>query len=44
MVRAMCGQKVVARQTTKEQIDMLVLKEFIDWLAKRTELDGMDMC
>ena len=33
MVRAMCGQKVVDRKTTEEQIDMLGLKETIDWLA-----------
>ena len=30
MVRAMCGQKVVDRKTTEEQIDMLGLKETID--------------
>ena len=30
MVRAMCGQKVVGRKTTEEQIDMLGLKETID--------------
>ena len=33
MVRAMCGQKVVDRKTTEEQIDMLGLKETIDRLA-----------
>ena len=33
MVRAMCGQKVVDRKMTKEQMDMLGLKETIDWLA-----------
>ena len=33
MVRAMCGQKVVDRQTTEEQMNMLGLKETIDWLA-----------
>ena len=33
MVRAMCGQKVVDRKTTKEQMDMLGLKETIDRLA-----------
>ena len=27
MVRAMCGQKVVDRKTTEEQMDMLRLKE-----------------
>ena len=30
MVRAMCGQKVVDRKTTEEQMDMLGLKETID--------------
>ena len=33
MVRAMCGQKVVDRKTTGEQMDMLGLKETIDQLA-----------
>ena len=33
MVRAMCSQKVVDRKTTEEQMDMLGLKETIDWLA-----------
>ena len=33
MVRAMCGQKAVERKTTKEQMDMLRLKETIDRLA-----------
>ena len=33
MVRAMCGQKVVDRKMTKEQMEMLGLKETIDWLA-----------
>ena len=33
MVRAMCGQKVVDRKTTKERMDMLGLKETIDRLA-----------
>ena len=33
MVRAMCGQKVVDRKTTEEQMDMLGLQEAIDWLA-----------
>ena len=33
MVRAMCGQKVVDRNTTEEQTDMLGLKETIDRLA-----------
>ena len=33
MVRAMCGQKVIDRKTTKKQMDMLVFKETIDRLA-----------
>ena len=33
MVRAMCGQKVVDRKMTEEQMDMLGLKETIDRLA-----------
>ena len=33
MVRAMCSQKVDDRKTTEEQINMLGLKETIDWLA-----------
>ena len=33
MVRAMCGQKVVGRKTTEEQMDMLRLKETLDPLA-----------
>ena len=33
MVRAMCGQKVVDRKTTKEPMDMLGLKETIDRLT-----------
>ena len=33
MVRAMCGQKVVDRKTTEEQMGMLELKETIDQLA-----------
>ena len=32
-VRAMCGQKVVDRKTTEEQMDMLGLKETTDRLA-----------
>ena len=32
-MRAMCGQKVVDRTTTEEQMNMLGLKETIDWLA-----------
>ena len=42
--RAMCGQKVVDRKTTEEQMDMLGLMETIDRLQHRMELDGMDMC
>ena len=38
MVRAMCGQKVVDRKTTEEQIDMLGLKETIDRLATANEV------
>ena len=33
MVRDMCGQKVVDRKTTKDQMDMIGLKETIDRLA-----------
>ena len=33
IVRAMCGQKVVDRKTTEEQMDILGLKEAIDRLA-----------
>ena len=33
MVRAMCGQKIVDRKMTEEQMDMLGLKETIDRLA-----------
>ena len=33
MVRAMCGQKVVDRKTTEEQMDMLGLKKTTDRLA-----------
>ena len=32
MVRAMCGQKVVDRKATEEQMDMLELKETVDRL------------
>ena len=32
-MRAMCGQKVVDRKTTEEQMDMLGLKETIHQLA-----------
>ena len=37
-VRVMCGQKVVDRKTTKEQLDMLGLKETIDRLATANEV------
>ena len=40
----MCGQKVVDKKTTKEQMDMLGLKETIDWLATVNGLDGTHMC
>ena len=33
MVRAMCGQKVVDRKTTKKQMDILGLRETMDRLA-----------
>ena len=33
MAKAVCGQKVVDRKTTEEQMDMLALKETIDRLA-----------
>ena len=33
MVRTMCGQKVVDRKTTEEQMDLLGLRETIDRLA-----------
>ena len=33
MVRAMCSQKVVDRKTTDKQMNMLGLRETIDWLA-----------
>ena len=33
MVRAMCGQKVVDRKTTEEQMEMLRLNETLDRLA-----------
>ena len=32
-MRTVCGQKVVDRKTTKEQMNMVGLKEFTDWLA-----------
>ena len=32
-MKTMCGQKVVDRKMTEEQMDMLGLKENIDWLA-----------
>ena len=33
MVRVMCGQKVVDRKMTEEQMDMLGLKETMDQSA-----------
>ena len=33
MVRVTCGRKVVKRKTTEKQMDMLGLKETIDWLT-----------
>ena len=52
MVKAMCGQKVVERKTTEEQMDILVLKKTIDRLETangvrwyghvlRTDVDGV---
>ena len=38
MVRAMCGQEVVDRKTTEEQMDMLGLKETKDRLATANEV------
>ena len=38
MIRAMCGQKVVDRKTTEEQMDMLGLKETIDRLATANKI------
>ena len=38
MVRAMCGQKVIDRKTTEEQMEMLGLKETIDRLATANEV------
>ena len=38
MVRAMCGQKVVDRKLTVEQMDMLGLKKTIDQSATATEV------
>ena len=38
MVRAMCGQKIVDRKTTEEQMDMLGLNETIDRLATANEV------
>ena len=38
MERAMCGQKVVGRKTIEEQMDMLGLKETIDWLVTVNEV------
>ena len=33
MVKAMCGQEVVDRKTTEQQMNMLGLRKTIDWLA-----------
>ena len=44
MVRAMCGQKVVYKKKTEEQMHMLGLKETIDWLATANGLDGTHVC
>ena len=38
MVRAMCGQKVVVRKTTEEQMGRLGLKKTIDRLATANEV------
>ena len=38
MMRAMCGQKVVDRKTTEEQMDMLGLKKNIERLATANEV------
>ena len=32
MMRAMCGEKVAATKKTKQQMDMLGLKENIRWV------------
>ena len=33
MMRAICGQKVVHRKTTEEQMDIVGLRETIEWLT-----------
>ena len=38
MMRAMCGQKVVDRKKTEEQMDMMRLKETTDQLATANEV------
>ena len=38
MVRAMCVQKVVDRETTEEQTNMLGLRETIDRIATANEV------
>ena len=38
VVRAMCGQKVVDRKTTEEQMNLLGLRETMDWLATANEV------
>ena len=37
-MRAMCGQKIVDRKITEEQMDMLGLRENIDRLATANEV------
>ena len=44
MVRAKCGQKIVDKKTTEEQMNMLGLKETIDRLAAANGLDDTVMC
>ena len=44
MMRAMCGQKIVDKKTTEEQLNILGLKETIDRLTTANRSDGMDMC
>ena len=43
-MRAMCGQKVVDRKTTEEQMDKLELKETIDRLATANGLRWYGHC
>ena len=44
IVRAMFGQKVIDRKTTEEKMNMLGMRETIDRLEQRMELDVLDMC